>query len=67
MDVNIILRIEMSLVNLKITFVKKQKQTRERPTQGRSWGAFIYNRNDDGFSVSDSLCTAAPSPQKKIG
>ena len=31
---NIILRI-MSVVNLKIIFVKKQKQTRERPTQGR--------------------------------
>ena len=29
------LRIEMSIVNLKIIFVKKQKQTRERPTQGR--------------------------------
>ena len=27
----------MSIVNLKIIFVKKQKQTRERPTQG--WGA----------------------------
>ena len=26
----------MSIVNLKIIFVKKQKQTRERPTQG--WG-----------------------------
>ena len=33
----------MSVVNLKIIFVKKQKQTRERPTQGR--GVFIYNRN----------------------
>ena len=32
---NIILRIEMSVVNLKIIFAKKQKQTRERPTQGR--------------------------------
>ena len=31
---NIILRI-MSVVNLKIIFVKKQKQKRERPTQGR--------------------------------
>ena len=29
----------MSVVNLKIIFVKKQKQTRERPTQGR--GTFI--------------------------
>ena len=25
----------MSIVNLKIIFVKKQKQTREGPTQGR--------------------------------
>ena len=32
---NIILHIEMSIVNLKIIFVKKQKQTLERPTQGR--------------------------------
>ena len=32
---NIILLIEMSIVSLKIIFVKKQKQTRERPTQGR--------------------------------
>ena len=32
---NIILRIEMSVVNLKIIFVKKQKQTPKSPTQGR--------------------------------
>ena len=32
---NIILQIEMSIVNLKTIFVKKQKQRRERPTQGR--------------------------------
>ena len=31
-----ILHIEMSIVNLNIIFVKKQKQTRERPTQGRN-------------------------------
>ena len=31
----IIIHIEMSIVNLKIIFVKKQKQTGERPTQGR--------------------------------
>ena len=30
----------MSVVNFKIIFVKKQKQTRERPTQGRG-GTFI--------------------------
>ena len=35
---NIILRIEMSTVNLKIVFVKKQKQTREHSTQGRGRG-----------------------------
>ena len=28
----------MSIINLKIIFVKKQKQTRERPTQRRGWG-----------------------------
>ena len=32
---NIILRTEMSIVNLKTIFVKKQKQTRGRLTQGR--------------------------------
>ena len=32
---NIILLIDMSIVKLKIIFVKKQKQTRKRPTQGR--------------------------------
>ena len=26
----------MSIVNLKIIFVKKQKRTRKRPTQGRA-------------------------------
>ena len=34
----------MSIVNLKMIFVKKQKQTRKRPTQGRG-ATFIYNRN----------------------
>ena len=34
----------MSIVNLKLIFGKKQKQTRERPTQGRG-ATFIYNRN----------------------
>ena len=32
---NIILHVEMSIINLKIIFVKKQKQTRERPTEGQ--------------------------------
>ena len=34
----------MSIVNLKIIFVKKQKQTPKRSTQGRGT-TFIYNRN----------------------
>ena len=38
---NIILRIEMSTVNIKIIFVKKQKQTRERSTQGQDANSFI--------------------------
>ena len=32
---NIILHIETSIFKLKIIFVKKQKRTRKRPTQGR--------------------------------
>ena len=35
------IRIEMSIVNLKIIFVKNQKQTRERPTQGQG-ATFIF-------------------------
>ena len=31
----------MSIVNLKIIFVKKQRQTRGRPTQGRGGHSFI--------------------------
>ena len=31
----------MSIVNSKIIFVKKQKQTCERPTQGRGEYSFI--------------------------
>ena len=83
----------MSIVNFKIIFAKKQKQTRQRPTQGRG-ATFICNRNgrfhttdglfvwdglsvawltvnfdgrqfEDRLSVSDSLCTTTPSPQKK--
>ena len=50
---NIILLIEMSIVNLKIIFVKKQKQTRKRPTQGRG-ATFIYNRNGH-FHTRDRL------------
>ena len=49
----------MSIVNVKIDFGKKQKQTRERPTQGRG-ATFIYNRNGrfhtrDGLFVWDGL------------
>ena len=50
----------MSIVKLKIIFVKKQKQTRERPTQGWAGGTFIYIRNSrfhsiDGFFMTDGL------------
>ena len=31
----------MSIVNLKTIFVKKQRQTRGRPTQGRGGHSFI--------------------------
>ena len=45
----------MSIVNLKIIFVKKQKQTRERLTQ--SLGAiFIYNRNGRFILERDYSC-----------
>ena len=37
----IILYIEMSIVNLKIIFAKKQKRTRKRPTQGRGATSII--------------------------
>ena len=42
---NIILYIEMSIINLKIIFVKKQKRTRKRPTQARPGRDIHYNRN----------------------
>ena len=51
----------MSIVNFKIIFVKKQKQTRERPTQGSGGGGtFIHNRNGrlhtrEGLFVRDGL------------
>ena len=38
---NIILYIEMSIVNLNIIFVKKQKRTRKSPTQGRGATSII--------------------------
>ena len=43
---NIILRIQMSMVNLKIIFVKKHISRHENAQpQGRG-ATFIYNRND---------------------
>ena len=41
---NIILRTEMSTVNLKIVFLKKQKQASERPTRDRG-ATSSYNKN----------------------
>ena len=48
------LRIEMSIVNLKIIFVKKQKQTRECPIQG--WGATLEKDYscETGYPFDDS-------------
>ena len=51
----------MSIVNLKIIFVKKQMQTRERPTQVcGGGGTFVYIRNSrfytrDGLFITDGL------------
>ena len=57
---NIILRIEMSIVNLKIIFVKKQKQTCERPTQGRGeYSLLLYTKTVD--SVFRALWLATQS------
>ena len=50
---NIILRIEMSIVNLKIIFVKKQKRTRKRPNS-RPGRDIYYNRNGS-FHTRDGL------------
>ena len=44
----------MSIVNLKKIFVKKQKQTRERPTQGRG-STFIQDYScKTGYPFDDS-------------
>ena len=40
----------MSIVNLKIIFVKKQKRTRKRLTQG--WGATLTQ--ETGYPFDDS-------------
>ena len=44
----------MSIVNIKIIFVKKQKQTREHSTQGGG-ATFIYNRNGRFHARDGSL------------
>ena len=55
----------MSIVNLKIIFVKKHKQTRKRPTQGRgvtfifSFVTFVFTPETDyswetGYPFDDS-------------
>ena len=54
----------MSIVNLKIIFVKKQKQTLERPTQGRG-ATFIITVMavfPGGYSIYPRVgrCGAAP-------
>ena len=48
----------MSIANLKIIFVKKQKQTRERPTQGEGGGvgAFIITEMAVFTLAMDYLC-----------
>ena len=43
----------MSIVNLKITFVQKQRQTRE--AQLKSGGTFIYNSMNGRFHTRDGL------------
>ena len=58
----------MSIFNVKIVLVKKQKQTRESPTQG--WGStFIYNRNGrfhtrDGLFVGEEFFFFSDTPPK---
>ena len=52
---NIILHIEMSIVNLKITFVKKKKQTPKRLTQGRG-ATFIITEMAVFTLETDYLC-----------
>ena len=43
----------MSIVNLKIIFVKKQKRTRKRPTQGR--GATFIITEMAGFTLETRI------------
>ena len=51
----------MSIVNLKIIFVRKQKQTRERPTQGR--GAIFIITEMAVFTLeTDYSCETGHDP-----
>ena len=52
---NIILYIEMSIVKIKIIFVKKQKRTPKRPTQGRG-ATFIITEMAVFTLETDYLC-----------
>ena len=49
----------MSIVNLNIIFVKKQKQTRERATQGLG-ATFIYNITEMAVFTDYSCETGYP-------
>ena len=52
----------MSIVNLKMIFVKKKKQTRKRPTQGRG-ATFIITEMAVFTLETDCSCeTGYPSP-----
>ena len=55
---NIISHIEMSIVNLKIIFVKKQKRIRKRPTQGRG-ATFIITEMAVFTLKTDYSCETA--------
>ena len=49
----------MSIANLKVIFVKKQKLTDKRPTQGQG-ATFIYNRNGRFHTRGGSYETGYP-------
>ena len=46
----------MSILNLKIIFVKKQTQTPERPTQGRGGKDIHHNRNGRFHTRDENSC-----------
>ena len=57
----------MSIVNLKIIFVKKQKQTGERPTQGRG-ATFIITETEVLTLDKDYSCETGPyDDSRQIG